>query len=108
MSWALCRDRERHDVVLRGCDLGLCARGEPLLVDRLGVALDLLQRGVAAHRHDLVRRTIALRHDAAAGLAQAVRYAPLRQPGLVAARAEPSPECPLAERAAPFVDQKRQ
>src|SRR6516165_1917794 len=108
------RDRQWYDVArhlglgLRRRHLLLCARGEHLPVGGLGVALDLLQRRMAGHRHDLVRGAVALGHDAAACLAQTMRYAVLRQARFVAARAEPGVEALLAEWAAPFVGKERE
>ena len=52
----------------RGRDLGLCPCRQPLPVHRLGVALHLTQRGLAADRPDLLRGAFALGHDPAARL----------------------------------------
>src|SRR6516165_4161085 len=109
------RDRERHDVALdlgvglrlrRLRDLRLRPRGKMLAVGGLGVALDLAQRGMAGDRHDLMRGAVALGHDTAAALAQAVRHTTVGQSGRSHLLSEPGVEALLAERATPLVDKE--
>jgi hypothetical protein len=63
-----------------------------LAVDRLGVALDLFERGVAGDGGDLVHRASGFREPSRRRLAQAVNDAALRQSGVVAMLAEPCRE----------------
>src|SRR5262245_61994692 len=108
------RDRQCHDVArrlglgLRLRNLSMCCRREVLIVDGARVALDFLERAVAAHRLDLVCAALALGHDAAPALAQPMRHTTVGQSGCGYLLAEPSVEALLAERPAPLVDQKRQ